>query len=101
VAWVSEDSHARGRDYQFDGVLPVPDDLDEGVDNVVVMPQWDTAHGWEAVWFAPGCQKGEFTGTRDQAVAWARSTGAPLIHVYSVELGDVVVLPDVPGEGYV
>ena len=96
---MSEDSHVRGRDYQFDGVLPVPDELDQGVDNVVVMPVWNTAHEWEAVWFAPGSHKGQFTGSHDEAVAWARSTRAQLIHVYSVELGDVVVLHDTRADG--
>jgi hypothetical protein len=58
------------------------------MDSTVVMKMHDGS--WHAVWRAETLL-GEFDGTREAAIDWARSR-SPRCWVYSEELGDVVPL---------
>ena len=49
---------------------------------------------WHAVWQGadPNAPAGEFDGSRDDAIAWARQTGAGNILIYDMEEKDLVPL---------
>lgn len=66
---------------------------DESSDLVVVM-RFSGEH-WHAVWQGMDAALGEFDGTKDEAIAWARQRAARCL-VYSEETGDVEPLS---GEG--
>jgi hypothetical protein len=59
-------------------------------DSTVAMPTPDG--GWRAIWQGRDVVLAEFTGTRDEVVAWARQH-SPRCWVYSDEIGDVERVP--------
>lgn len=61
-------------------------------DSVVVMKNRDGQ--WHAVWQGPAAPLGEFNGSREDAIEWARQR-SPRCWVYSEEHDDVLLL----GEG--
>jgi len=78
----------RYRDYlaDMDEAAAVPGS-GPGFVSTVVMKFSDGT--WHAVWQGDELL-GEFDGTRDQAIAWARSRAADRRFIYSEELGDLV-----------
>jgi hypothetical protein len=60
-------------------------------DSTVVMKMRDGS--WRAIWQGPSAVLGEFTGSRQDSIAWARQRSRRC-WVYSEERGDVVLLDD-------
>ena len=68
-------------------------------DRVIVMPiEADPRRrcriaDWHALWegpSSPSAPLGEFDGSREDALAWARNTGAPQVLIYDPDIRDLV-----------
>ena len=94
---MSEFPAPQRRDYGFNGVAPEPDRSDASPDFVSIMPSdmWHMAGLWTATWNGVALL-GEFEGTHDEAVAWARER-SEIVYLFSVVTDDVHLLaPDAP-----
>jgi hypothetical protein len=79
--------------------VPVEEDVGEPGDRVIIMPiSADPRRSPRiAFWHAllegpssPSAPLGEFDGSREDALAWARATGARQVLIYDLETGDLV-----------
>jgi hypothetical protein len=54
----------------------------------------DRILSWHAVWHGadPSAPAGEFDGSREDAIAWARQTGAGNVLIFDLEQNDLIPL---------